>query len=180
MDAARVAFAASASPRASASLDIVMELRETGPMGWRLGCMIVAPLAAFSATAALADEADFMTLDRSIALGRFTLELRPRYNVITESEYPLKTEGGTIRAVAGYRTGAWHGWRATVEAIRADRIGPKHFSDTFGNPEYPLLPDPSYTGPNQVNVEYASDAGLQLKVGRQLVRFGNQRWVSDN
>jgi hypothetical protein len=152
-------------------------------MGWKLGWLIVAPLAAFSASRAHADEPDFMTLDRSIALGRFTLELRPRYNVITESEYPERTEGGTIRVVAGYRTGAWHGWRATIEAIHADRIGPKRFNDDggrFATSPYPLLPDPSYTGPNQLNVEYASEGGVRLKLGRQLVRFGNQRWVSDN
>src|SRR5690348_10380254 len=181
IDAARVAFAASASPRASASLDIVMELRETGSMGWKPGCLIVALLAAFSAPGARAD--DFMSLEQSIALGRFTLELRPRYNEITESEYPLKTEGGTIRMVAGYRTGAWRGWRANVELIHTDRIGPQHFNDNgadFGTSPYPLLPDPSYTGPNQVNVEYASDGGLRLRLGRQRVRFGNQRWVSDN
>jgi len=149
----------------------------------RLGWLIVAPLAAFSAPAAFADEPDFMSLDRSISLGRFTLELRPRYNVITESEYPEKTEGGTVRMVAGYRTGAWHGWRATVEVIHADRIGTKRFNDDGGqisSSPYPLLPDPSYTGPNQVNVEYVGDSGLRLKLGRQIVRFGNQRWVSDN
>jgi len=152
-------------------------------MGWRLGWLIVAPLAAISAPGARADEPDFMSLDRSIALGRFTLELRPRYNVITESEYPERTEGGTIRAVAGYRTGAWHGWRMRAEVIHTDRLGPKHFNDdgaAFATSEYPLLPDPSYTGPNQLNVEYAGDGGLRLKLGRQLVRFGNQRWVSDN
>lgn len=150
-------------------------------MGWKPGCLIVALLAAFSAPLARAD--DFMSLEQSIALGRFTLELRPRYNEITESEYPLKTEGGTIRMVAGYRTGAWRGWRANVELIHTDRIGPQHFNDNgadFGTSPYPLLPDPSYTGPNQVNIEYAGDGGLRLKLGRQLVRFGNQRWVSDN
>src|SRR5689334_19402963 len=139
MDAARVAFAASASPRASASLDIVMELRETGSMGWRLGSLIVAPLAVFSASA-MAQDADPMSLERSIALGRFTLELRPRYNEITESEYPEKTQGGTMRIVAGYRTGAWRGWRATAEVIHTDRIGPQHFNDNgadFATSPYP-------------------------------------------
>jgi len=150
-------------------------------MGCRPGCLIVALLAGFSAPLAHGD--DFMSLDQSIALGRFTLELRPRYNVIDESEYPLRTEGGTVRVVAGFRTGAWRGWRANVEVIHTDRLGPQHFNDNgadFGTSPYPLLPDPSYTGPNQVNVEYAGDGGLRLKLGRQLVRFGNQRWVSDN
>src|SRR5689334_14464941 len=145
MDAARVAFAASASPRASASLDIVMELRETGSMGWRPGGWIVAPLAALSATVAHADPADGMRLDQAIELGRFTLEARPRYNYITESDKEEATRGGTLRLVAGYRTASWHGWRATIEAIHADRIGPKHFNDDgaqFATSPYPLLPDP--------------------------------------
>ena len=150
-------------------------------MGWGFRLLIVAPLAALSAAPARAE--DGMKLEQAIDLGRVTLEARPRYNYITESAKPETTEGGTLRLVAGYRTGSWYGWRATVEVIHTDRIGQKRFNDDgaqFATSPYPLLPDPSYTGPNQVNVEYANEGGMRLKLGRQLVRFGNQRWVSDN
>jgi hypothetical protein len=33
---------------------------------------------------------------------------------------------------------------------------------------------------NQAHVEHAGSGGLRLRLGRQVVRFENQRWVSDN
>ena len=126
---------------------------------------------------------DPFSIGESIARGRFTLELRPRYNRIEESNYPLTSEGGTLRAAAGWRTAPYRGLRFTVEAIHTDHIGHKSFNDDsalFGSSPYPLLPDPRYSGVNQAHVEYSGLEGLRLRLGRQIVRVDNQRWVSDN
>jgi Alginate export len=119
----------------------------------------------------------------ALAGGRFTLELRPRFNRIDESNYPLRTQVGTVRAVAGWRSAPLHDWRLTVEAIHTDHFGADSFNDNgalFATSPYPLLPDPRYTGVNQAHVEYTGVDGLRLRVGRQVVRIDNQRWVSDN
>ena len=39
---------------------------------------------------------------RNIPIGRFFLELRPRYNFIEESDKPLESCGYTLRALAGW------------------------------------------------------------------------------
>jgi hypothetical protein len=135
-----------------------------------------------AATAAGADDAPF-GIDEALAAGRFTLELRPRYNRIEESDKPEVTSGFTYRAIAGWRSAPFHGFKFTAEAINTDNIGAKHFNDDpsliFSSP-YPLLPDPDYSGVNRVHVEYANEEGLRLRIGRQLARLENQRWVSDN
>lgn len=145
----------------------------------------LAVLAALCSPPCRGDESpqDPFSVEDSLARGRFTLELRPRSNRIDESNKPLLTEGGTIRAVGGWRSAPYRGLRLTVEAIHTDRIGPKHFNDQGSlnaTSPYPLLPDPPYSGVNQAHVEYSGGEALRLRLGRQLVRMDNQRWVSDN
>ncbi|MGZ5652118.1 MAG: alginate export family protein [Usitatibacter sp.] len=154
-----------------------------GPVGRYL---IVAPLAALSVHCAQADDDNrnnSLTFGDSLARGRLILEIRPRYNYIEETDHPLTTEGGTVRAVAGWRTAPWEGLRLTVEGIHADHLGAKRFNDDGAlnaTSPYPLLPDPRYSGVNQAHVEYGSIEDTKVKLGRQLLRVDNQRWVSDN
>jgi alginate export protein len=129
------------------------------------------------------DAASPFSIADSLANGRFTLELRPRYNRIEESNKPKLTEAFTVRAVAGWRSAPYEGFRLTVEAIYADHIGEKRFNDDgaqIATSPYPLLPDPRHSGVNQAHVEYSGVEGLRLRLGRQRVRIDNQRWVSDN
>jgi hypothetical protein len=128
------------------------------------------------------DAADSFSIAESLAHGRFALELRPRYNRIEESDYPEISKGGTVRAVAGWRSAPYRGLRLTVEAIHTDYIS-KGFNEDAAQrttSPFPLLPDPRYSGVNQAHVEYAGADGLRLRAGRQVVRLDNQRWVSDN
>jgi hypothetical protein len=155
-------------------------------MGQVRGSVILAPLAALPALCCAAGVSagdPDLALGDAFSQGHFAFELRPRYNRIDESDKPLLTEGGTFRAIAKWRSAPWNDLRLTVEGIYADHIGPKHFNDDGGNfagSPYPLLPDPRYAGVNQVMVEYANEDGARVKVGRQVVRMDNQRWVSDN
>ena len=136
-----------------------------------------------SACAAVAQPADEpLGIADSLARGRFTLELRPRYNRIDESDKPLRTEGGTVRVVAGLRTAPVDGVRFVAEGIHANHLGGE-FNDNgalFATSPYPLLPDPRFTGANQVYLEYGGVEALRIRAGRQVVRMDNQRWVSDN
>jgi hypothetical protein len=75
------------------------------------------------------------------------------------------------------------GWRFVAEAIHTERIGRKDFNDDpafLATSPYPLLPDPRYTGANQVYVDFTGVDALRVRLGRQVLRMDNQRWVSDN
>jgi hypothetical protein len=135
---------------------------------------IVALLAAWPALAGAADDPGG---------NYFWLELRPRYNRITETDKPLTTRGGTLRAIMGARWAIVPELRLTVELLHANNIGAKHFNDDgalFATSPYPLLPDPEYTGFNRAQFEYDIADSLTVRVGRQRVALDNQRWVSDN
>jgi hypothetical protein len=114
--------------------------------------------------------------------GQLFGEVRPRYNRIVEDAYEQATHGGTYRVRLGWRTAPWQGWRATLEGLHTGSVD-KHFNDDpalLSTSPYPLLPDPAYHGVNQAQVEYAGTSGFRLRAGRQVVRFENSRWVSDN
>jgi len=144
----------------------------------------IAMAAALAATVCYAEDApEPFSIADSIAHGRLTLELRPRYNRIEESDYPDTTEGGTMRTVIGWTTAPYRGWRVRLDGINASHPGPSHFNDdpaSFATSPYPLLPDPRYNGVNQAYVDYSGEEGLHARLGRQIVRLENQRWVSDN
>ena len=155
-------------------------------MGRMTGWLIVAPLAALPGVCSAAESDIGNTAfgpAEAIAAGQPILELRPRWNRIDESDHAKRTEGGTFRAIAGWRSVPWYGFRIRVEAIHTGHFGPKHFNDDPGErttSPYPLLPDPGHTGLNQAHVEYAGVDGWRVTLGRQVVRVDNQRWVSDN
>jgi hypothetical protein len=167
-------------------MDIGFGVRETAAMGRRANLAIVSSLLATPCFGS-GGENDIgnipFTGADAVANGRFSLELRPRYNRIDESDKPLRTDGGTARVVAGWRSAPFHGIRFALEAIHAGHFGPKHFNDdgtaNAASP-YPLLPDPRYTGVNQAYVDYTGIEAVRVRAGRQVVRLDNQRWVSDN
>ena len=121
-------------------------------------------------------------MDQWLAQGRFTAELRPRYNRIDESNKPERTEVGTLRAIGGWRSAPLAGMRLTAEGIYTDVYGSSVNTSGAANAtsEYPLLPDPRFHGVNQVFVDYSGIDALRVRAGRQIVRMDNQRWVSDN
>lgn len=139
-----------------------------------MGAPILELLLAFASAASAGD---------AVVAGQPILELRPRYNRIDESNYPERTEGVTYRVIAGWRTAPWEGLRLTTELIHTGHLGAKRYNDDgaqLNTSRFPLLPDPDNTDVNQAFLEHSGIEGLRLKLGRQLVRMDNQRWVSDN
>jgi hypothetical protein len=152
-----------------------MDIRptESSQMSRLSGWLIVASLSAFPMPCA----------GQALAGGSAWVELRPRWNHIEESDKPENASGGTVRAVAGWRSAPWHGLRVALEGIHADHWGAKRFNDDPADipiSPYPLLPDPRHTGLNRAYVEFTGEEGVTARLGRQRVALDNQRWVSDN
>lgn len=130
-----------------------------------------------------ADDGLVLRLSESLGNGRLLLDLRPRYNYIEETSKRDAVDAWTARLMIGWQTAPWLDTRVTAQWIHADHIGARRFNDDpakFASSTYPLLPDPSYHGINQLFADYAGLDGTRLRFGRQVVRVGNQRFVSDN
>jgi len=121
--------------------------------------------------------------DRWLGAGDFYGQVRPRYNNIAESDLPERTEGWTIRVVAGWQKRLSADIKVAIEAIHTDNIGAKDYNDDvarIGSSDYPLLPDPRNTDLNQAYVDYSGVPSTRIRAGKQIVHLGNDRFISDN
>ena len=123
-----------------------------------------------------------LKLSETISNGHLLLEVRPRYAVITESTKPEKTAVWTLRTSLGWRTAPYHDLRVTAQYIYTGILGsgdvntdPARF---FASP-YPLLPDPPHSGINQFFADYAGVPSTRMRLGRQILRIDDQRFISD-
>jgi hypothetical protein len=109
------------------------------------------------------------------------LDLRLRYAWIEESNKPQRVDVTTVRVVPGIEAKLSRDLTLTAEFIHTDFFGPERFSDNFNSPSpYPVLPDPRYTGLNQAKLTWAPSADVEIIAGRQALKIGNERHVSDN
>lgn len=110
------------------------------------------------------------------------LETRVRYVNIDEGDKPLRTDVTTARAIAGADVVLTPVLKFTAEVIHSNFIPPKRFNDnaaSFTSP-YPLLPDPRYTGVNELHLSWTPVEDWSARLGRQSVKLGNERHISDD
>ncbi|WP_374012404.1 alginate export family protein [Pseudoxanthomonas koreensis] len=104
------------------------------------------------------------------------LDLRYRYEHAEQQGVARDAQAHTLRARVGYRTAAWHGWSALVEADGVARLGGNHNDTRNGLRQYPVIADPAGTEINQALVRYAHGNNT-VTAGRQRLNLGNQRYV---
>ncbi len=151
-----------------------------------LWASFAAPMLVFAETSAAPDGATANATSATGAEGspalRLVLFLRPRYNVIEESDKPKKTDVGTMRTIVGLDARPLETLRLHLELLHTDQFGKRLNDDLaqFGTSAYPLLPDPKTNALNQAYLDYLGLPDTQLRAGQQVVRMGNERLISDN
>jgi hypothetical protein len=124
-----------------------------------------------------------LKLSESLSNGRLLLEVRPRYALIKESEKEYKTDVWTQRTTLGWQTAPFYDVRLTAQYIATSFIGSSERVNTnpanFYSSEYPLLPDPPHNGVNQLYADYAGLPSTRMRIGRQILRVDDQRFISD-
>jgi Alginate export len=150
--------------------------------GWVFGLSIFLGLG-FVSRAECEELALPNNLSEAITNGRALLQVRPRLNYIDEQSRPERAEALNTRLLFGWRTAPYKNLRLTMEGIHTDYFGDKRFNDDprlIFSSRYPLLPDPRITDVNQLHLEYSGLPSTRVRLGRQILRMGNQRFISDN
>jgi len=115
-----------------------------------------------------------------IAQGRAVIDLRARYETVTDNSKLLDANAGTIRARLGYDTGYWNNFQLGFDFDQIWTVGGATYNSTRnGKAAYPTIADPAMTTLNRLTLSYASDFDTKFTIGRQRLLIGNQRFVGN-
>lgn len=147
-----------------------------------IGRRASALLALGALTAAMAAQAQPVAAADEKSAVSLRLDTRIRYVYIDERDKPLAVDVTTARVIVGADVVIHPRLKVTMELIHSNFLPPKRFNDdgaSFVSP-YPLLPDPRYTGVNEAHVTWTPTADWAVRLGRQSLKLGNERHVSDD
>lgn len=127
-------------------------------------------------------QAEETSLADAITGGSAYINFNSRYEYV-DQDNPLD-EGSALTLLTrfGYKTGTWNKFSAHVE-FEDSRIllGQDEFSvppTGFNAGQYSVIADPETTELDQAYLQYADgDTGLTLRLGRQIVSYGSQRFI---
>lgn len=129
---------------------------------------------------ALCGASQAQSLDKALAGGKPILDLRARFEAVSDGSKTSGASAQTLRARMGYETGAWNGLQLAFEFDQVWTIGGTPYNSTRnGKSIYPLIPDPPMTALNRLQLSYNSDFATRFVLGRQRLLIGNQRFVGN-
>lgn len=141
--------------------------------------LLLAGLLLVQAPLALAAQAAESPLG-AITEGHALLGLRARYENVEQDGKTADANATTLRSLFGWQTAAYRGLSLTVEGINVGHLGAANYNDTLnGRTTLPTVADPDYTGLNQLYAEYAGLEDTVLRLGKQVIRLDNLRFVGN-
>jgi hypothetical protein len=128
-------------------------------------------------------------LGDAIISGQPLIDVRLRFEQVSQDDKAKDGVATTIRARLGYQTGQFQGFTGLMEFDFVHHIGQGRFNDTVnGLTQYPTIPDPDMAVLNRLQLSYAARLAnlgtddppdLRVTVGRQRIVFGNARFVGN-
>lgn len=150
-------------------------------LGWLSLRVTVGLMMVFTGAADAADPEP--TLADALEDGEVGVELRYRFEDVSEDAFAQDAHASTLRTTLSYRTGSWRGWSLHLEAENVTELG---FEDQFANRgagslsngvfDRPVIADPELTEANQAYLRYAT-GDTRVDLGRQEIALGDQRFV---
>ena len=120
------------------------------------------------------------TLTESITGGKASLDVRYRYEYVTQDNALKDANASTVRSRLGYATDPYYGVGALLEFENVSIVGPEDYnSGTNGKTGYAAIIDPKGTEVNQAYLSYAALPATLLKYGRQRIILDNQRFIGN-
>jgi len=115
------------------------------------------------------------------APGRMTLQWRPRFNYIDQTNKPRRAEAYNMRLLLGFRTYPTNDVQLTAELVNVSWLNPIRANDQPGNSAspYPLVSDPDKTDLNLFFLDFTQLSNTRVRVGRQAIKLDNERFVGD-
>lgn len=111
--------------------------------------------------------------------GRALIQLRPRYSYVNQSSKPEPARAANMRTLLGYQTAPIADFAFTGQIVSVNWLEPKRASNLPGDyfSEYPLVGDPDKSDVNLLFADYVGVPDLRIRLGRQMIKFDNERFV---
>ncbi len=135
-----------------------------------LGIAIASALPLYALTAAAAEPA---------AQSGPIVELRYRYEGVSDDAFARDADANTARLRLGYRWVFAPGWQLYADGEHVQPLLGEHYNSTAnGKTQYPVVVDPQASEINQAYIGYADDS-VGATLGRQRVLIDNQRFFGN-
>lgn len=119
-------------------------------------------------------------IGKALSEGKFTAQLRYRFELVDQEGIKLKAKASTARFRLGYTTEKFAGFslHADMEMIRV--IGREMYNSTDnGKVAYPVVANPKDTELNQAFLSFSGIKGLEFTIGRQRIKLDNDRFIGN-
>ncbi len=119
----------------------------------------------------------------AVKQGKPYLKFRYRYEFNDDDAARKNANASTLRSVIGYETAPiFEGLKGLLEIENVKTIASNEmFNDgNNGKTRYPLVPDPEITEINQLYLSYEDPYLFSAKLGRQILKFDNERFIGEN
>ena len=119
-------------------------------------------------------------IGKAFSEGKFTAQLRYRFELVDQGGIKLKAKASTARFRLGYTTEKFAGFslHADMEMIRVMGRGMYNSTDN-GKVNYPIVADLKDTELNQAFLSYSGIKGLEFTIGRQRIKLDSDRFIGN-
>jgi hypothetical protein len=143
----------------------------------------IALLSAISSLATADEAAQATSLSEAIADGKFSGNLRLRWENVDQDGLTKDANAFTLRTLVGYETKPFHGFSVNTEVYGLSPLGDNYNDAKKGDPitrrrAYPVVADPEDYDFHQIYLQWAN-ADNKVKFGRQNMILDNWRYVGD-
>lgn len=119
------------------------------------------------------------SLEAALTGGKASGVFNLRYETVSEDNALEDAKALTLRSALKYTTGGFKGFSAALEVEDVHIVGVDDYTvpqTGFNAGRYSTIADPETTEVNQAYLQYVS-GGFTAKLGRQDIRYDNQRFV---
>lgn len=144
------------------------------------GCLLA--MFALTSQAWAATNQDQPSLYDAVVHGQSLSQMRFRVETVDQQSKAKEANAMTLQTLLGWQTAEIADIRLTAQLINVSQFTQQFYDNALGKNQpspYPTVPDPAITDINQLYLDYAGLANTQLRLGRQIIRLDNTRFIGD-
>ncbi len=113
--------------------------------------------------------------------GKATMDMRVRYESVTQDNALDDASALTVRTRLGYKTGDFMNFSGFLEMNNVTPLtsDEDYNSKTNGNGTYSVIADPTNTVVNRAHLDYTGVADTTLRYGQQRIIYDNARFIGN-